>query len=76
MAFLYFTISSTKKFFSIKKLMTVNSSTIKNNEKMRNRIFFLIWNKNQTFNITKRTIVVDGLMKILQTTENNIKKDE
>ena len=56
--------------------MTVNSSTIKNNEKNENRIFFSHEIKNQTFNITKRTIVVDGLMKILQTTENNIKKDE
>ena len=76
MALLYFSISSTKKFFSVKKFITINNRTIENNENMRNRIFFLSWKKNQKVKIIDRNIVVDGLMKKLHTIDNIIKKDE
>ena len=76
MALLYFSISSTKKVFSVKKFMTINNRTIENNENMRNGIFFLSWKKNQKVKIIDRAIVVDGLMKKLQTIDNIIKKDE
>ena len=47
MALLYFSISSTKKFFSVKKFITINNRTIENNENMRNRIFFLVERKTK-----------------------------
>ena len=76
MAFLYFSINSTIKLFSKKNLTIINNRTKKNNENMKNRIFFLKWNKNQIVKIIERIMVVDGLMKKLHITENIIKKDE
>ena len=76
MAFLYFSINSSIKLFSKKNLTIINNRTKKNNENMKNRIFFLKWNKNQIVKIIERIMVVDGLMKKLHITENIIKKDE